>query len=184
MNEKVVYTSVKKVAAVLDKMGILEAILFAAPEPVHADKIREALELDESSFRALLLAYEDQLNSACRGVLLRTVAEGLQLVTRSEAHEAIRRINAPKQYRLSRPTLEVLAIIAYKQPATRAEIEEIRGVKCERSLMTLLDRGLIREVGRKDTVGRPILYGTTDTFLAHFNLRNLSELPSPTSWNL
>ncbi|HSL93426.1 MAG TPA: SMC-Scp complex subunit ScpB, partial [Bacillota bacterium] len=140
--------------------------------------------LDEADFAALVKQYTLKLDSAERGVMLRAVAEGLQLVTRSEAHEVIRRINAPKQYRLSRPTLEVLAIIAYKQPSTRAEIEDVRGVKCERSLITLLDRGLIREVGRKDTVGRPILYGTTDTFLAHFNLRNLGELPSPNSFGL
>jgi segregation and condensation protein B len=168
----------------LDKQGVLEAILFSAPEPMPVEKIREAMELDETEFASLLKQYEASLDNAGRGVMLRTVAEGLQLVTRSEAHEVIRRINAPKQYRLSRPTLEVLAIIAYKQPATRAEIEDVRGVKCERSLMTLLDRGLIREVGRKETVGRPILYGTTDTFLAHFNLRNLSELPSPNSFGL
>ena len=168
----------------IDKLGILEAILFATPEPIPADKIREAMELDEAEFAQLVKQYNVNLESPERGVMLRNVAEGLQLVTRSEAHEVIRRVNAPKQYRLSRPTLEVLAIIAYKQPATRSEIEDVRGVKCERSLITLLDRGLIREVGRKDTVGRPILYGTTDAFLAHFNLRNLSELPSPNSFEL
>lgn len=168
----------------LNNLGILEAILFAAPDPVPMEKIREAMELDEAAFAALVEEYRAGLDQLDRGVMLRTVADGLQLVTRSEAHDVIRRINAPKQYRLSRPTLEVLAIIAYKQPTTRAEIEDVRGVKCERSLMTLLDRGLIREVGRKETVGRPILYGTTDAFLAHFNLRSLSELPSPNSFGL
>ncbi len=168
----------------LNNRGILEAILFSAPDPVSSEKIREAMDMDVVAFQFLVEDYARGLDAADRGVMLRTVADGLQLVTRSEAHEVIRRINAPKQYRLSRPTLEVLAIIAYKQPVTRAEIEDVRGVKCERSLMTLLDRGLVREVGRKDTVGRPIIYATTDAFLAHFNLRSLSELPSPSSFGL
>lgn len=163
----------------LDRVGILEAILFASPEPVAAEKIKDVLEITEMEFAALVQEYTEKLTGEGRGVQLRQVAEGLQLVTKSDAHDAIRRINAPRQYRLSRPTLEVLAIIAYKQPVTRLEIEEVRGVKCERSLMTLLDRGLIRELGRKESVGRPIIYGTTEQFLAHFNLRNLSELPSP-----
>lgn len=135
------------------------------------------MQLDERSLDELLIDFTQSLQSLDRGVLLRAVAEGLQLVTKAEAHETVRQLNAPRQYRLSKPTLEVLAIIAYKQPVTRAEIEELRGVKCERALLTLLDKGLVKEVGRKDTVGRPILYGTTDAFLGHFNLTCLAELP-------
>lgn len=86
-------------------------------------------------------------------------------------------LNPVQRKTLSQASLEVLSIIAYKQPITRAEIEEIRGVKCDYSVMWLLQKGLIEEVGRKDTIGRPMLFGTTDLFLRHFGLSSISELP-------
>jgi segregation and condensation protein B len=163
----------------LSKRGVLEAILFSSPEPVKKSRIAEVMQIDEDALEELLQEISLSLSSDDRGVVLREVAEGLQLVTKPEAHELVRAINAPRQYRLSKPTLEVLAIIAYKQPVTRMDIEDLRGVKCERAILTLLDRGLIREVGRKESIGRPILYGTTDAFLVQFNLRCLQDLPNP-----
>jgi len=156
---------------------MLEALLFASGEPMEKVRLCELLAIGKQDFEALIV----QLNEACclpdRGVKLRLVGEGIQLVTKPEAAELVSALTAHRQYKISKPTLEVLAIIAYRQPITRAEIEEVRGVKCERALLTLSEKGLVTEVGRKETIGRPILYGTTDYFLQHFNLRSLKELP-------
>lgn len=163
----------------LDRIGLLEALLFAATEPIKISRLLEILGVDQQDLDILLAQYTESLNTSSRGVHLRYVAEGLQLVTKPEAAELVAKLSNTRQYRLSKPTLEVLAIVAYKQPITRAEIEEIRGVKCERALITLIEKNLVTEVGRKETIGRPILYGTTDSFLQHFNLRSLRDLPPP-----
>lgn len=163
----------------LDKLGLLEAVLFAAPEPVTAAKLCSLLDVSESALGLLIADYEQTLLPPTRGIKLRAVAYGWQLVTKPEAADVVGLLNTPRRHRLSKPALEVLAIIAYKQPITRFEIEELRGVKCERSLLTLMERELICEVGRKETIGRPIIYGTTDTFLAQFNLSSLKDLPPP-----
>lgn len=161
----------------LDKIGLLEALLFAATEPIKMTRLLEVLSLNQQDLDILTAQYAESLKCSSRGVRLRMVAEGLQLVTKPEAAELVAQLSSTRQYRLSKPTLEVLAIVAYKQPITRAEIEDIRGVKCERALITLTERNLVAEVGRKDAVGRPILYGTTDSFLQHFNLGSLRDLP-------
>jgi len=184
VNTREQYWYAKKVALLISKAGLLEAILFSAPEPVRKARILEVLSIDEDELNQVIASLAESCSSIDRGVVLREVAEGLQFVTKAEAHDIVRDLNAPRQYRLSKPTLEVLAIIAYKQPITRSEIEDLRGVKCERALLTLSERGLVREVGRKEAVGRPILYGTTDAFLVHFNLRCLKDLPSPGSMQL
>jgi len=163
----------------LSKLGLLEALLFAATEPIKKTRLMEVLSVSSQDIDQLVSQYQQLLDDASRGVRLREVAEGLQLVTKPAAAQLVGQLRAGRQYRLSKPTLEVLAIVAYKQPITRAEVEEIRGVKCERAILTLLDKNLLREVGRKETVGRPILYGTTEAFLAHFNLRSLKDLPPP-----
>jgi len=167
----------------LNKLGLLEALLFAATEPIKKNRLCEILGMGDQDVEVLLVQYSQALADSSRGVQLREIAEGLQLVTKASAAELVGQLRASRQYKLSRPTLEVLAIIAYRQPITRAEIEEIRGVKCERAILTLLDKNLVRDVGRKETVGRPILYGTTDAFLEHFNLRSLKDLPPPGELN-
>lgn len=161
----------------LSKLGLLEALLFAATEPIKKVRLSEVMSISEQDLAQLLSQYCELLDNGDRGVRLREVADGWQLVTKPEAADLVSQLRATRQYRLSKPTLEVLAIIAYKQPITRAEIEEIRGVKCERALLTLLERNLVQETGRKESVGRPILYGTTESFLQHFNLRSIRELP-------
>lgn len=161
----------------LDRLGLLEAVLFAAAEPVSEAKLCAILGLGQSDLGRLMADYQELLKKPLRGIILRAVAGGWQLVTKPEAAESVSQLASQKRYRLSRPALEVLAMVAYKQPITRLEIEEIRGVNCERSLLTLMERNLIYEVGRKDALGRPILYGTTDTFLEQFNLYSLKDLP-------
>lgn len=163
----------------LSKIGLFEALLFAATEPIKKTRLVEVLDVSAQDIEQLVSQYQQLLEDPARGVRLREVADGYQLVTKPAAAQLVGQLRASRQYKLSKPTLEVLAIVAYKQPITRAEVEEIRGVKCERAMLTLLDKNLLREVGRKETVGRPILYGTTEAFLEHFNLRSLKDLPPP-----
>lgn len=158
--------------------ALMEAVLFAAPEPVPLSKLAEVLEMPLWECEQVLERYKQSLQSQERGIMLRCVADGWQLVTKPQLFDVVARLAEQRQYKLSKPTLETLAIIAYKQPTTRAEVEEIRGVKVEKALATLLERGLIVEVGRKDAIGRPILYGTSDAFLAYFGLQSLDELPT------
>lgn len=158
--------------------ALLEAILFATPEPLPTDKLAEILEMPLWECEQVIERYAAQLQAAERGVMLRFVAGGWQLVTKPELVEIVAGLAAVRQYKLSKPTVETLAIIAYRQPTTRAEIEAIRGVKAEKALATLLEKSLIVEKGRRDTVGRPILYGTSDTFLEYFGLKSLAELPA------
>jgi len=132
---------------------------------VARDEVREALA---------------DLTAACagRGVELREVAGGYQLRTRPELGPWLARLETQRPVRFSRPALEALAIVAYRQPVTRAEIEEVRGVDCGGVLKSLLDKGLVRIVGKKDVPGRPLLYGTSRRFLEAFGLASLGELPS------
>ncbi|NLW17643.1 MAG: SMC-Scp complex subunit ScpB [Firmicutes bacterium] len=156
----------------------LEAVLFAAPEPVSLEKLAEILGMPLWECEQVLERYRQALQTNERGIMLRFVAGGWQLVTKPEMADLIANLAPKRHYKLSKPTLETLAIIAYRQPITRAEIEEIRGVKAEKALATLLERGLIVEAGRKDTIGRPILYATSDAFLEYFGLKSLEDLPA------
>ncbi len=156
----------------------LEALLFAAADPVPLEKLAEVLEMPLWECEQVLDRLAEALKGYDRGITLRCVANGWQLVTKPELAEVVSRLAGQRRYRLSKPTVETLAIIAYKQPITRAEIEDIRGVKVEKALATLLEKELIMEVGRRESVGRPILYGTTDIFLEYFGLKTLKDLPS------
>lgn len=163
----------------LDRRGVIEALLFVAEEPLPLAKLQEVLGDDdpaatEATIRELALSLEE----AGRGLMVQEVAGGFRLATRPEAHDWIQRLQEIRPTRLSRAALETLAIIAYKQPITRAEIEAIRGVAADGVLRTLLERGLIRLLGRKAEAGRPILYGTSNTFLEHFGFKGLGDLPS------
>lgn len=163
-----------------DSIAALEAVLFASGDAVSMDKLCEIFETTELQMSQWLEDLEMELTG--RGIQLDRSDDVFQLVAMNRYNHYIERlVEGLKPGRLSAPTLETLAIIAYRQPVTRPEIEEVRGVKVEKALNTLLAYDLIIEVGRRETTGRPILYGTTEEFLRHFGIRDLSELPEPIS---
>lgn len=158
--------------------GHIEALLFASGNPITADKIAQILDVPEEHIPLLIAKLIDDMGSAERGLSIVEVAGGYQLCTKPELASAVEKLAYVQETRLSLAALETLAIIAFKQPITRQEIEHIRGVKVDGVVSLLLERGLIKEVGRKEAIGRPILYGTTDDFLKCFGLRNLDDLPA------
>jgi len=158
-------------------LGHLEALLFAAGEPMPLDKIGAVLELNEAETAELVEALKTSYAGEARGLRIRKVAGGIQLTTKPELFTTIQKLVAQQEIKLSNAAMETLAIIAFKQPVTRSEMEAIRGVKVDGVVNTLLDLGLIAEAGRKDVIGRPILYGTTDLFLVTFGLDSLHDLP-------
>jgi len=167
------------VNAQLDRRGVLEALLFVAEEPMLLAKLQEVLgDEDPAVTEASVRELARGLDGEGRGLMVQEVAGGFRLTTRPEAHPWIQRLQQVKPTRLSRAALETLAIVAYKQPITRAEVEAIRGVAADGVMRTLLERGLIRMLGRKAEAGRPILYGTSQGFLEHFGFKDLGELPS------
>ena len=158
--------------------GRIEAILFVAGEAVSVRELARALQKEETAVRTELNAIRDEYDYEQRGFLLKRFGDKVQLATRPlYAQDVLRLLQPVQQQSLSQAAMETLAVVAYKQPVTRAEVEQIRGVKCDYSLQSLMNKGLIREAGRKDTIGRPILYGTTDEFLSHFGLEGLDGLP-------
>ena len=158
--------------------GRIESILFVAGEAVAIKDLAKALRIDETSLKKELDRIGDEYDFQQRGFMLKRFGNHVQLGTRPLYADAVVRLLQPvQQQSLTQAAMETLAVVAYKQPVTRAEVEQIRGVKCDYSLQSLMIKGLIQEVGRKDTIGRPILYGTTDEFLSHFGLRDLIDLP-------
>ena len=158
--------------------GRIEAILFVAGEPVALRDLSKALRTGETEVRQALDELRNEYDYEQRGFLLKRFGDHVQLATRPlYAGDVVRLLQPVQQQSLSQAAMETLAVVAYRQPVTRAEVEQIRGVKCDYSLQSLLGKGLIRETGRKDTIGRPILYGTTDGFLSHFGLEDLNGLP-------
>ncbi len=153
----------------------LECMLFVSPQPLVVKHVAESLELDEMGVEQAI--HELRLDYAERGLQIIRIAGGYQMCTRPEYADLISALLKPERIRLSRAALETAAIVAYRQPVTQPEIESIRGVNSDAVLKTLLERNLIKQVGRRETVGRPILYATTDEFLNHFGLNDLSELP-------
>jgi segregation and condensation protein B len=164
----------------LDPTAILEALLFSAETPLPLHRIEEAFERRVTADDVVerLNALRERLGQRDRGLALIEVAGGYRLVTKPEMAPWIQRLQGAKPARLSKAALETLAIIAYKQPITRPEIEAIRGVMIDGVLKTLVERDLVRILGRKPEVGRPILYGTSRSFLEYFGFRDLSELPT------
>ena len=159
--------------------ALIEALLFSSVKPLDLDILEEVTGLGKEAIGDIL----GDLAAACeeegRGVDLKEVAGGYQLRTRPEFADGIQRLHqARPRRRFSRSSLEALAIIAYRQPATRVEVEHIRGVDSGAVLKTLLSQGMIRILGRKEAPGRPILYGTTREFLEYFELRDLESLPT------
>lgn len=160
--------------------AVAEAMLYVAGEPVPLSELERALECGPTELYMALNELENKLNTGSHGIVLKRFGEHVQLSTRSEFAPYIERLLQPiRKQSLSQSALETLAIIAYRQPVTRLEIEQVRGVKCDYSVQSLLKKGMICDVGRKDVVGRPIMYGTTDAFLSHFGLKSLEDLPLP-----
>ena len=159
---------------------IIEAILFVSGEPVQLGAIARALEVTELEVSAAADELASDYDYNRRGICLKRFGSHIQLSTRPDYAPQIEKLLQPIQKQsLSQAALETLAVVAYKQPVTRLDIEAVRGVKCDYSVQSLMNKGLIEEVGRKETLGRPILYGTTDAFLSHFGLTSLEDLPQP-----
>ncbi|MFO7263678.1 MAG: SMC-Scp complex subunit ScpB [Bacillaceae bacterium G1] len=160
-------------------LKIVEGIIFASGyEGVTVKQLCELLQLDEASVLALCHTLEERYRQEASGLQLVHVADAFYMTTKPELAPYLEKIRSSHTTTsLSQAALETLAIIAYRQPITRIDIEEIRGVKSEKPIQTLLNRGLIEEVGRREGVGRPILYGTTKRFLEQFGLNRLEDLP-------
>ncbi|SDY49317.1 condensin subunit ScpB [Proteiniborus ethanoligenes] len=159
--------------------SIIEALLFTWGDPLSIEDISEVLGLDKKSLKIILNEMIDDFNFNRRGIQIINTNNTYQLSTRAEHFEWIKKLCAPRINKtLSNAALETLSIIAYKQPITKAEIEIIRGVKCDRALSTLMEKKLVVEVGRLEKPGKPIIYGTTDEFLRFFGLSSLEHLPS------
>lgn len=159
--------------------SIIEGLLFAAgDEGLDAKQLAEVMEIDAYIVKDLLKDMRTDWKRKGRGIKIVEVAGSYQLTTLAEHAPYFERLAyTPSRSTLSQAALETLSIVAYKQPITRVEIEEIRGVKCDRALATLVSKDLIEEVGRADAVGRPILYGTSKQFLEYFGLNSIQELP-------
>lgn len=158
---------------------ILEAILFAADGPLSVEQISYGMpDLSADEIHECLKELQDRLDSEGRGFRLAEIADGWQLVSDPDLYNHVKRfLEGKRRARLSRAALEAVSVIAYKQPITRGELEEMRGVDCGAVLHTLLERDLITVRGRSQALGRPLIYGTTERFLEHFGLASLAALP-------
>lgn len=159
--------------------SILEALLFLSGEVLSAHSFKEVLGLPEADIENLMDELATEYRDRKRGILIVGIADGYQMVTNPEYAEWVKKFRSiHTSSRLSMPALETLAIIAYKQPIIKAEIEQIRGVNSDSSIKTLYDKRLIKIMGRKEAPGRPFLYGTTREFLQYFGLKDLTEMPT------
>ena len=160
--------------------GIIECLLFVAKEPLSLKELSKIIEQPADEIKVLIEELRDEYETRRRGIVIKEIASGFQLCTRPQFAPYIEKMYKPQgNYGLSKAALETLAIIAYKQPITRGEVEFIRGVKVDRAIASLMEKNLIKEVGRKEGPGRPVLFGTTNDFLRHFGLKDISELPNP-----
>ena len=156
----------------------IESMMFVWGKPLDIKEMAEILNEDRKEIYACCKELQAEYEQEGRGIVIREVNKSFQFVTRKENLGYIERLCTPvKHKRLTQSALEVLAIVAYKQPVTKGEIEAVRGIKCDRVIEGLAKKGLVMEVGRSDAVGRPILYGTTDEFLKQFGFETLKELP-------
>ena len=163
--------------------SILEALIFISDTPVTFDRLRDLLsEWDGGIIREALKSLMEEYRSRESGLYIAEVSGGYQIRTRETVRDWVRRFRKERPFSLSRAALETLAIIAYRQPIMKAEIEKIRGVDSSGTLRNLLEKNLVRVAGRKDVPGKPIIYGTTRKFLELFHLRDLSELPTLRDW--
>lgn len=163
---------------ILELTPVIEAMVFAAEGPIKTERMAEVLDLPQKEIKAALEALEVDYEERPRGFFLQEVAGGYQLRTRPEYADYLRKLGRSRPFKFSRPALESLAIIAYRQPVTRSEVEYLRGVDSGSVLKTLLEKHLIRILGKKDVPGKPMIYGTTKEFLELFGLADLSSLPT------
>ena len=162
-----------------ERKAIIEALIYVSDEPLNAKSIAAVLKEDQQVIDEAIASLTEEFNSRASGLQVREIAGGWQFATRPEYHEHVRAfLKSRPSAKLSLASLETLAVIAYKQPVTVPEILEIRGVQSPSSIKTLLDKKLIVAKGRKETVGRPMMYGTSKEFLIQFGLKDLSDLPS------
>src|SRR5205085_371452 len=162
-----------------ERVAVIEALIFVSEEPLSVKTIADVLKEDKEVVNLALATLVEEFNRRQGGLQLRELAGGWQFATRPEYHEHVRAfLKTRPSAKLSIASLETLAVIAYRQPVTVPEILEIRGVQSPSAIKTLLDKKLIVARGRKETVGRPMLYGTSKEFLLQFGLKDLSELPS------
>ena len=167
------------VRSMAEMMAIIEALIFVSEEPLSVKVLADVLKEDRGWIETALEGLAEEFNSRNGGLHLREVAGGWQFATRPEHHEHVRAfLKSRPSAKLSLASLETLAVIAYKQPITVPEILEIRGVQSPSAIKTLLDKRLIKACGRKETIGRPMMYGTSKEFLLQFGLKDLTELPS------
>ena len=170
---------VYEIGSMAERVAIIEALIFVSGEPLTVKTIADVLKEDRAAVEEALQQLATEFNGRNGGLHLRELAGGWQIATRPQYHEHVRAfLKSRPSAKLSLASLETLAVIAYKQPVTVPEILEIRGVQSPSSIKTLLDKKLIVAKGRKDTVGHPMMYGTSKEFLIQFGLKDLSELPS------
>lgn len=156
----------------------IEAILFTMGESVEVEKIAAAIEHDEDTTVKIIHNMMDKYEESDRGIKIIELENAFQMCTKQEFYEQLIKVaSQPKKYTLTDVLLETLSIVAYKQPITKMEIEKIRGVSCEHAMNKLVEYGLIKELGRLDAPGRPMLFGTTEQFLRSFGVQSIDELP-------
>lgn len=159
--------------------SVIESMLFVSGEPLSLRELSNNLEIKDKVIEEVIKEMMNEYEEKSRGIKLISIDGAYQLVTKSENSDYIQKLlKKNKKHSLSQASIESLAIIAYKQPITRIDIDEIRGVKSESAIQKLVERGLIKDIGRLEVPGRPILYGTTDEFLRQFGLKTIKELPS------
>ncbi len=162
-----------------DKKALIESLLFVSGEPVTLATLKSITDLPETELLSLLADMIQEYKQSNRGMLITEIANGYQMVSNPAHSQWIKKMKSTTtSNKLSIPALETLAIIAYKQPIIKAELEQIRGVNSDGVIKTLLDRRLIKIMGRKEMPGKPLLYGTTREFLQYFGLKDLTELPT------
>ncbi len=158
--------------------AIIESVLFASGDAVELEKLADIVDVDKRSLREILKKMMDDYNYGRRGIHIVRMEDSYQMCTRGEYFEYVSRLaEPPRKQNLSNAALEVLSIVAYKQPVTRTSIEHIRGVNCDYIVNRLIERNFIEEKGRLDAPGRPILFGTTQHFLRSFGIATLADLP-------
>lgn len=163
--------------------AIIESLIFASSEPLTGKTIAEIVGISEHTVKQIISDLIEEYHNDKRGILIHEVANGFQFCTHPECAPYLEKLQKiPRSVGLSQAAIETLAIIAYKQPITKAEIEALRGVSVESAITTLVDKGLIEEAGRRDSPGRPIMYRTTKQFLKYFGLNTLNELPKIPEW--
>ena len=162
-----------------ERFGAIECILFVCGDPVPIIELQRAIGVTDIEMEHIIRSMDELYKKEKRGVQLFITPETMQLVSNKEYAKYVEELVQPVQAKsFSQAMLETLSVIAYRQPVTRADIEAVRGVRCEYAVSQLMKMGMIRELGRKNVVGRPMLLGTTDAFLRHFGIRSLNELPS------